>query len=68
MIVSSADATAVPADDAVAYVQAMAGDLAVMCLNAGRPDAALIFLRAVLALQRPQLHPPDANAAPGDAA
>ena len=69
MIVSRIDAGAAPADDVVSYVRAMVGELAVMCAGAGRPDAALVLLRVALTLQRPlAVQPPEANAAPGDAA
>ena len=67
MVVAEAEGEAVSAADAISYVQAMAGDLAVMCLTAGRPDAALVLLRVVQTLQRP-VQPADAYAAPGDAA
>ncbi len=69
MVVFQADVAPVPAPEAVSYVRALAGDLAVMCVGAGRPDAAIELLRVVLTLDRPfAAQPPEANAAPGDAA
>ena len=55
-----------PADDLLSYAEAVGKELAIACVNAGRADAAMHFLRAVLTLQRPLSGQP--NAAEGDAA
>jgi hypothetical protein len=69
MVVFRPDLADVPAADALAHVRSMTEELAVLCVGAGRPDAAMGLLQVVLMLQRPLLlQPPDANAAPGDAA
>ncbi len=48
-----------------AYVVDMTGQLAALCITAGRPQVARLLLEAVIALKRDQ---PPANAAEGDAA
>ena len=55
-----------PAGDLLSHAEAMGKELAILCVTAGRPDAAMDFLRAVLTLQRPPAVQP--KAADGDAA
>lgn len=58
------DATPSPAE-LVAYLADIGRECAALSTEAGRPEAAVLFLRAVVALDRPQ---PPPKAAPGDAA
>lgn len=48
-----------------AYLIDMTGQLAALCITAGRPHAARLLLEAVIVLKRDQ---PPPNAADGDAA
>ena len=67
MVVVDESEESVPSKDALAYAGSLGASLAILCVNAGRPDAAMDFLRAVLTLQRP-VQLPEVNAADGDAA
>lgn len=66
MVVDAAYDGPAPAEDLLVHAEAMGKELAILCVNAGRPDAAMDFLRAVLTLQRPRSAQP--KAADGDAA
>ena len=66
MIADAKSDKPLPAADFLSHAEAMGKELAILCVNAGRPDAAMDFLRAVLTLQRPPAAQP--KAADGDAA
>ena len=69
MIASQRERNPMTMEDVESYAEAMGGDLAILCVNAGRPDAAMDFLRAVLTLRRrPSAQLPEVKAADGDAA